>query len=135
VFWAAHSLITKHLTVTEQAGTLTIWLLLLLTPINAALALGAGPDAGFSLPSGALWAVVAAGLLTAVAQHLLVRAYMQADAAFLQPFDHLKLPLNVLLGYLAFGFLPAGSMWLGSAVIVGASFYLLRDEARASQPA
>ncbi|MCP5038233.1 MAG: DMT family transporter [Rhodobacteraceae bacterium] len=130
-FWAAHSLMTKQLSGNDRPETLTLYLLLLLTPINAGLAIGGG----FALPGEALWVVLAAGLLTAAAQHLLVRAYTLADAAYLQPFDHLKLPLNVLLGFLVFGFLPAGSMWLGSAVIIGASFYLLRDEAKGAQPA
>ena len=74
--------------------------------------------------------VIGAGLLTALAQHVLVQAYSMADAAFLQPFDHLKLPFNVVLGFIAFGFLPSGSMWLGTAIILGASFYLLHQERR-----
>lgn len=131
LFWAAHSLMTKRLTAHDSTETLTLYLLLLLTPINAGLAVGAG----FALPAGALWLVLAAGLITAAAQHFLVRAYRAADAAFLQPFDHLKLPLNVVLGFAAFGFLPSGSMWLGTAVIMGASFYLLRAETRTAQPA
>lgn len=125
-FWAASSLVTKRLTREDSAETLTLYLLVLLTPINAVLAFGSG----FALPVNAIWVVVAAGLLTAAAQHMLVRAYGMADAAFLQPFDHLKLPLNVLLGFLVFGFLPSGIMWLGSAIIIGASFYLLRDESK-----
>ncbi len=127
-FWASSSLITKRLTREDSAETLTLYLLVLLTPINTALAF----SSGFALPTGAIWVVVGAGLLTAAAQHLLVKAYSMADAAFLQPFDHLKLPLNVLLGFLVFGFLPTGIMWLGSAIIIGASFYLLRDESKAA---
>ena len=60
----------------------------------------------------------------------LARAYSIADAAYLQPFDHLKLPFNVGLGLVAFGYAPPGSLWLGAALIVGASFALLRQEAR-----
>ncbi len=130
-FWAAHSLMTKRLTGVDSPETLTIYLLILLTPINAALAFGSG----FGLPNASLWMVAAAGLLTAAAQHFLVRAYSLADAAFLQPFDHLKLPLNVVLGFLAFGFLPTGSMWLGTGIIMAALFLLLRDETRRAQPA
>lgn len=124
--WAASSVVTKRLTHAERPETVTIYLLILLSPLNAMLALGTG----FTLPGSALWLVLGAGLLTAAAQHMLVRAYSLADAAFLQPFDHLKLPLNVLLGFAAFGFAPTGSMWLGTAVIVIASFYLLNREAR-----
>ncbi|MCI2400735.1 DMT family transporter [Aliiroseovarius subalbicans] len=130
-FWAASSVVTKRLTRVDGPETVTIYLLVLLTPINFALAAGTG----FALPAPALWFVVGAGLLTAAAQHVLVKAYSLADAAFLQPFDHLKLPLNVALGFAAFGFAPTGSMWLGTAVILAASFYLLSQESRAGQPA
>ncbi|WP_300512652.1 DMT family transporter [Aliiroseovarius sp.] len=130
-FWAAASVVTKYLTREDGPETVTIYLLILLTPINFALAAGTG----FSLPQSALWFVVGAGLLTALAQHVLVRAYSLADAAFLQPFDHLKLPLNVALGFVAFGFAPTGSMWLGTAVILGASLFLLNRESRAARPA
>lgn len=124
--WAASSVITKFLTHRDSAETITIYLLLLLSPINAALALGGG----FALPPQALWLVIGAGLLTAFAQHILARAYTLADAAFLQPFDHLKLVFNVVLGFAVFGFLPTGSMWLGTAIILAASFYLLEQERR-----
>lgn len=124
--WAASSVVTKQLTHQERPETVTIYLLLLLSPINAGLA----QATGFTLPSSALWLVIGAGLLTALAQHLLVRAYSLADAAFLQPFDHLKLPFNVALGFAVFGFAPTGSMWLGTAVILAASLYLLNRESR-----
>jgi drug/metabolite transporter (DMT)-like permease len=126
--WAAASLMTKRMTATESPETLTLYLLALLTPLNLGLALM--PDAGglglASWPAAA--ALVVAGLLTALAQYALARAYATADAAFLQPFDHVKLAFNVGLGALVFGFVPPGSMWLGSALIVGASLWLLARE-------
>lgn len=127
--WAAASLMTKRMTATESAETLTLYLLMLMTPLNALLALlpGAG---GWAIASGyAIVALICAGLLTALAQYALARAYMIADAAYLQPFDHIKLPFNVGLGLIVFGFVPPGSMWLGSALIVGASLWLLAGEA------
>ena len=121
MLWALSSLVTKRLTRSEGADTLTLYLLILLTPINGLLAFGGG----FSLGSGnILWLVLFAGILTAGAQYALARAYSVADAAYLQPFDHIKLPLNVLLGWLVFGFLPEGTMWLGIALILAASVYL-----------
>lgn len=132
--WAGASLVTKHLTQYESPESLTTWLLLLLTPVNAALALsdGLAPETG----TGAV-ILIAAGALTALAQYALTRAYSMADAAYLQPFDHVKLPFNVALGLLVFGFAPPGSMWLGSALIIGGSWLLMHFEARdqSAQPA
>lgn len=123
--WAGVSLMTKHLSRTESPETLTLYLLLLLTPINAIVALGDG----LALETGiSMTLLVVAGLLTGLAQFLIAKAYATADATYLQPFDHVKLPLNVALGIAAFGFVPPGSMWLGSLLIVGASLFLLHRE-------
>ena len=124
-FWAASSLVTKRLSRTEPAGVLTLYLLVLLVPINAGFAL----QSGFAIAGPAFWAVVIAGLLTGAAQYSLARAYCVADAAYLQPFDHIKLLFNVGLGVAVFGFAPPGSMWLGATIIIAASLWLLRDEA------
>ncbi|MEL6362323.1 MAG: DMT family transporter [Pseudomonadota bacterium] len=121
-FWAASSLLTKRMTETESPKTLTVYLLLLLTPVNAGLALGDGIHIDFS-SLGTL--IIAIGLLTALAQYVLVLSYRIADASFLQPFDHVKLPFNVGLGALVFGFIPPGTMWLGSLMIISGSFYLV----------
>lgn len=126
--WAAASLMTKRMTATESPETLTLYLLALMTPFNLGLALM--PEAGgLALASGLVaLALIVAGLLTALAQYALAKAYATADAAFLQPFDHVKLAFNVGLGVLVFGYVPPGSMWLGSALIVGASLWLLSRE-------
>ncbi len=124
-FWAASSLVTKSMTRSESAETLTLYLLLLLTPINAGLAFGDG----LWLESGAAMLVaVSAGALTVLAQFVLVKGYSLADAAFLQPFDHVKLVVNVALGIAVFGFVPPGSLWVGAALIVAASLMLLNAE-------
>lgn len=129
-FWAGTSLVTKKLTRTEAADTITLYLLLLMTPVNAFLAFG---DAGLGISGTALWLLPAAGLLTVLANYLLTLAYQKADAAFIQPFDHLKLPLNIAVGWFAFGFAPTGAFWPGALVIVGASLIVMLDEAKAAR--
>ncbi len=125
LLWGASSLITKSLTDIEKPETITVWLLVLLTPVNGSLALAAG----FAMPSGMTLALlVGAGVLTVAAQYLLTLAYSAADAAYVQPFDDLKLPLNVLAGWLFFGYAPAGYLWLGALLILGASLFIMRHE-------
>ncbi len=125
LLWGASSLVTKSLTGVERPETITVWLLALLTPINGGLALAAG----FSIPTGlTLMLFVAAGLLTVMAQYFLTLAYSAADAAYIQPFDDLKLPLNVFAGWLVFGYAPTGYLWLGAVLILGASLFIMRNE-------
>jgi drug/metabolite transporter (DMT)-like permease len=125
IFWGAASLLTKKLTKDEPAESITVWLLLLLTPINGALSVANG----FEMPSGEIWGwLIFSGLLMFAAQYFLTLAYSKADAAYVQPFDDLKLLANVLAGFLAFGYAPEGWLWLGIALILAASMYLLLNE-------
>lgn len=126
VLWAASSLCVKRLSVTDSPATITVYLLVLLTPFNLLLAV---PE--FALPAGnAWWALIAAGIVTAGAQAFLALAYSRADAAYVQPFDHLKLPLNVAAGWYVFGWVPPGDLWFGAALIIGASLYVAQAEMR-----
>ncbi len=122
VLWAASSLLTKVLTRTESAPSITLWLLVLLTPINAGLSL----QAGFELPSAPIWAwLLTGGLIMMAAQYLLTWSYAAADAAFVQPFDDLKLISNILIYGLVFGYWPEGNIWGGVALILCGTLYLL----------
>lgn len=125
ILWAAASLLTKRLTLTERPETVTLWLLVLLTPINGAISL----HAGFEWPTGwILVCLLAGGVLVFLAQHFLTLAYSAADAAFVQPFDDIKLISNVVVGWAVFGYLPEGPLWLGVAMILAASSWLLWSE-------
>jgi len=132
--WAMYSLITKHMTKTENTDTLTLYLLLLLTPINAVLAFNGGfviqTDIAVVSSEIAIAIVIGVGILTAISQYFLVKAYSIADAAYLQPFDYVKQPVNILLGWLVYSYMPEGIMWLGAALIFSASLYLLNSEAK-----
>jgi S-adenosylmethionine uptake transporter len=143
--WATTDVLTKYLSREEPPETLTLSLLVLITPnhllilLVATLAawlapglLPAGIATGFpfQLPAGAgLWALLLLGVLTAAAQYLLAAAYRAADATYLQPFGDLKVPLSALLGWVILGQVPSPWFWLGAALIVGASVLIFAVEA------
>jgi len=128
--WGGASLITKYLTRDEKPESITLYMMLLMTPANALFLF----PAGLALPSGnVLWLILIIGALTAAAQYLLTRAYAVADATYLQPFDDLKLPLNVLASWIILAQTPDLYFWPGAILIVGASLYIMRqDSGRAS---
>jgi drug/metabolite transporter (DMT)-like permease len=127
ILWGAASLLTKYLSREESAETLTTWLLLLLTPINLFWAVGAG----FQVPVGnVLWLIIIGGFLVFAAQYFLSKSYATADANFVQPFDDLKLISNVLVYGLFFGYWPNGVLWLGLAMIMAGSLFLMYQETR-----
>jgi S-adenosylmethionine uptake transporter len=127
VLWGATSLVTKALLREERSSTVTLWLLLLLAPINGVFSV----VAGFQVPAAsALAMLVGSGLIMALSQYCLARAYDTADASYVQPFDDLKLPINVVMGWLFFGYAPSGSLWLGALIILAASSLGLAMERR-----
>ena len=131
ILWGAVSLMTKQLTADERPETITMWLLIGIALCNAGFSLGAG----FELPTGKiLYYLLAGGVIQFIAQYCLTKAYAHADASFLQPFDDLRLPFNILAGFLAFHYLPEGNLWLGIALIMaGSAFLLWRDKAARAQ--
>lgn len=127
LLWGAASLLTKSVLAQDSSATATVWLLLLISPLNALFAYAGG----FQVPTGPVlgWVLVS-GLLMAAAQYLLAKAYEAADAAYVQPFDDLKLPLNLAAGWIVFGYAPTGHLWLGAAMILAASLFIMLAERR-----
>ncbi len=147
MLWSITTVISKYLSREESAETLTLYLVLLIA-INHAIigtalvllalvlpegtlpaTLTGGVDFGF--PSGnAMWWILFLAFITAISQYLLWSAYKLADAAYLQPFDDLKLPINVLLGWILLSQVPTAWFWPGATLIVGASLYMAWREAK-----
>jgi drug/metabolite transporter (DMT)-like permease len=148
--WATTDVLTKYLALKgESPETLTISLLVLVTPNHLLILLAvwglglAAPgllpaglaDNVFALPSGtALWLLALLGALTGAAQYLLAFAYKVADAAYLQPFGDLKVPLSALLGWILLGQVPTFWFWPGAALIVAASAFIYWAESRDRSP-
>ncbi|MDD9174747.1 DMT family transporter [Aliivibrio finisterrensis] len=126
-FWACYSLMVKKMSSNDSPSTMVVYLLVLITPFNILLAL---PD--WQTPSGMnVWLLLfGAGVMTALAQWAIVKAYAVADASFVQPFDHAKLPLNVLAGWVVFGWAPPGRLWLGAAIIIASVAFITQWERR-----
>ncbi len=132
-FWALASLLTKHSSNhNDSPETIVAYLLVLMFPIHLIFFVTADLATGFVMPAGVmLWGlVIGAGALTAFAQWAIAKAYSVADASYVQPFDNAKLPLNVLAGFIVFGYVPPGQLWLGSAIIIGSVTFITHYEQR-----
>lgn len=81
--------------------------------------------------------VLAVGVVTTLSQVALARAVTSADARVVWPFDFLKMPIAVALGFAFFAELPGPWTWAGAMVIFAAAYYVLWRETgrrRASAP-
>lgn len=125
IAWGGASLVTKRLTQDEPQTSITMWLLVLLTPVNLMFSL----QAGFEWPSGnILWLLLLGGAIMYFAQYFLTLAYAAADAAYVQPFDDLKLFSNILVSWLVLSFAPDMTYWPGLLMVFSGSVYLLWSE-------
>ena len=147
--WATTDVLTKYLAREESPETLTISLLVLVTPNHLLILLAvnafawlapasvpAGLATGFpfALPTGTgLWLLLLLGALTAAAQYLLGYAYKVADATYLQPFGDLKVPLTGLLGWIILSQVPSAWFWPGAALILAASIFIFWAESQQKQ--
>ena len=142
--WAATDVYTKYLSREESPETLTISLLVLITPNHLLILLvvtlavwlapgimptGLATGFPFQLPSGlGIALLLLLGILTAVAQYFLSFAYKVADATYLQPFGDLKLPFSAVLGWVLLSQVPTPWFWVGTALILGASLFIFYVE-------
>jgi len=145
--WGAATVLTKYLAREESPESLTLYMLVLISPNHALIGLLLGILAAtlppgmlpaslasgfdFAFPAGdALWLILLLGLITAASQYFLSLAYKVADATYLQPFDDLKLPLNTLIGWIVLSQVPTTWFWPGAVLILGASVFIMHQEAR-----
>lgn len=67
-----------------------------------------------------------AGVLGAVGQDFLARAYDAGEVSIVAPFDFMRLPVAAILGYIVFSELPDQWSIIGTLVIIASAIYLLR---------
>ncbi len=82
-------------------------------------------------PSAEGWLLlVGLGLIGGVAQLVVTAAFRYADAAVLAPFDYAQILWGSALGYLIWSEVPAGTLWIGAAVLVASGLYIAHREAK-----
>src|SRR3546814_18083868 len=97
-FTAVTTLIVKSLSRTEAPAAIVTYMNLLLTPLSLLPALFV-----WRWPTPTEWALgLFIGLCAALAHNALPRAFVQADASPMMPFDYMPLPFVDVVGYLLF---------------------------------
>jgi drug/metabolite transporter (DMT)-like permease len=82
-------------------------------------------------PSPLVWLFLAAlGLCATIGQYFWVRGYAIAQASAVAPFDYLRMPLSVLMGFLVFAELPTIWTLVGTLIIAGSGLYIAYREAQ-----
>ena len=79
------------------------------------------------------WVLLASvGLISSLGQYLMIRAFILGEATVMNPIDYSQIILTAILGYFAFGEVPSMWTWVGAAIIVASTLYILfREQALA----
>jgi len=125
MLYAASNLTIKMLARTEDTTTITLYGNLIMLPLALVPALF---DWRWPTADTIGW-IVALGVFTTLGQWALTRSIAAADARIVWPFDFLRLPFTVAIGYVMFAQVPGIWTWIGAIVIFGAAYYVIRREA------
>ena len=125
VLYAASNVVIKKLTQSENATTITLYGNLIILPMALIPALF---DWHWPTLQSLGW-IVALGVFTTLGQWALTRSIATADARIVWPFDFLRLPFTVAIGYVMFAQVPGPWMWVGAVMIFCAAYYVIRREA------
>jgi drug/metabolite transporter (DMT)-like permease len=122
--WACVILMVKRLTHTDSSLTITVWMVVLMSPIALVPALFV-----WEWPSPSdLGLLALVGVTGTLGQLAVTQAFRLADTTTVLPFDFTKLLWASLLGFLVFGEVPTVWTWLGGALIFGGGLYIAYAE-------
>ena len=123
---AASNIVVRHTTRTDHPDKVVFYLMAWTLPL-------------ISIPAFFVWKtpdleqlllMVGVGVFATFNQRCLSRAFAIAEATAILPFDFTRLIFATLVGWLAFSEIPDLWVWVGGAVIFGASVYITRREAK-----
>lgn len=122
--WACGIVATRKMTGQQSAATMLIWSALTgLAVLSVLLPFDAVMPSGWQIALG-----VFIGVMSTVAQGILVLAYRYGDASVLASYAYIQLIWSSGLGYLVFGAVPDVWTFVGSAVIVASGLYTAHRE-------
>jgi S-adenosylmethionine uptake transporter len=139
-FYAVAVILTRKLQGTDSSATMAYYSSLVylvatavLTPI--VLAIGETPAAhpsfvflmhAWVMPSLRDWLIMSGlGFIWAGGMYLNARAYSEAPASVVAPFEYSTLPINVLWGMILWQQFPTLNTWVGAGITIASGLYLL----------
>ena len=121
--------LTTRAIANTHVGVMAFHMNLIALPLTLALAIP-----GWVTPSWnhMPW-ILALGIFGTTAHFFMGRAYRLAPASVIAPLDFSKLIFTALFGWFLFHEVSHGFIWLGGAIIICSTTYILRREARVAR--
>ncbi len=123
---ALRDVLTRKLSRTETSIAILFWSnIILMAGGFASAPFGWAPVSA----SAALW-FLAAGIFNGTAHFCIIEALRTGEASVLAPIRYTALLWAAAIGFVVWGELPDFWLWVGAAVIVGSSLWMIRGERR-----
>lgn len=130
VLTAASQLLLRRMALRDTTDRLVAWNLITTVPLGLVIMLPV-----WSMPTWTQLGLLALqGVLGAFNMTIITRAFAMANASVLAPLDFLRLPVVALMAFLVFAEIPVIQMWIGAAVIIGATVIATGGAARRKKP-
>jgi drug/metabolite transporter (DMT)-like permease len=123
---AVLAILLRRLSRTESPLAIVFWFhLLSLPPLGIAYLFYAQPHDWIS------WAMlIGTGVIGGAGQLAMTSSITVAPVSVVAPLDYSSLIWGALFGWLIFGAIPGVSMWVGAAIIVASSLYIIHRDHR-----
>ena len=118
--WAIALIFIKVLGRTDSSVTITVYMVLLMTPMSLPPALLVWEWPTLAM----LGQLVLIGVLGTIGQLTVVQALKEGETHVVMPIDFTKLIWAAILGLLWFGEIPTAFTWLGGAMIFASTMYI-----------
>ncbi len=129
LFSALRDIVTRRMSATESSASILLFATL-------ALILGGLTTLPFGWPVPSVWEVgvlLAAGLVQSTGHFIVIESFRHAEAALVIPFKYTMLLWGALFGFLFFSHIPGENVFMGAAIILAATLYILHREAAVSR--
>ncbi len=123
---ALRDVLTRRLSRTETSLAILFWSNIILLVAGLLTA----PFGWLPVTAAAAFWFVAAGICNGAAHFLIIEALRIGEASMIAPVRYTALLWAAAIGFVVWGDVPGPWLWLGAAVIVGTSLYMIRAERR-----
>ena len=123
---ALRDVLTRRLSRTETSIAILFWSNIILM----AGGLASAPFGWVPVSTTAAFWFLAAGIFNGTAHFCIIEALRTGEASVVAPVRYTALLWAAVIGFVVWGELPDFWLWVGAAVIVGSSLYMIRGERR-----
>jgi drug/metabolite transporter (DMT)-like permease len=128
--YAFNAIALRVITRTDTTASVVFWMIGLMT----GLALIIAAPRWVSIRTEDWTLLLAIGVFSTIAQHLLTEAFRNAPPSVVAPFEYTALLWGILIDRVVWGVFPTSRVYIGGGIVIASGLYLIWREHLASGP-